>query len=242
MTGARRHRHRPRARRWWPAAVVVAVLAVVAGGWWLLPGSGDPVPAASTTAAPSPTSSAAPTPAGPVPTSTAPTTTAPPTATTAAPPTTSGAPATSAAPPPPSPAPAPAPAPAAAPAAEPGVEGEVVALVNAERAAAGCGPVAADAGLAGVARAHSADMRDRGYFSHTTPEGRSPWDRAAAAGVSGASAENIAQGHGDAASVVAGWMDSPGHRANILDCANTRLGVGVAQGAGGPWCTQLFGR
>ncbi|MFC7573793.1 CAP domain-containing protein [Klenkia terrae] len=115
-------------------------------------------------------------------------------------------------------------------------------LVNAERAAAGCGPVVADGGLAAVARAHSADMRDRGYFSHTTPDGLSPWDRAAAAGVSGASAENIAQGYGDGASVMAGWMDSPGHRANILDCSNTRLGVGIADGSGGPWWTQLFGR
>jgi len=238
MTGARRHRHRPRARRWWPAAVALAVLAVVGGGWWLLPGSGDPVPAAATSAAPSPTTTAAATTAAPAPTTTAATTTTAPPTTTAPAPTTTAPPTT---PPPPPPAPAPAPAPAA-PAPDPGVEGEVVALVNAERATAGCGPVASDAGLAGVARAHSADMRDRGYFSHTTPDGLSPWDRAAAAGVAGASAENIAQGYPDAASVVAGWMDSPGHRANILDCSNTRLGVGVAQGPGGPWWTQLFGR
>ncbi len=216
--------------------MAVAVLALVGGGWWLLPGSGDPVPAAATTAAASATTSA------PAPTTAAVPTTTVPTTTTAAPTTTTAAPTTEATtPPPPPPTTVAAPAPAA-PAPDPGVEGEVVALVNAERATAGCGPVASDAGLAGVARAHSADMRDRGYFSHTTPEGLSPWDRAAAAGVSGASAENIAQGYGDAASVMAGWMDSPGHRANILDCSNTRLGVGVAQGPGGPWWTQLFGR
>lgn len=117
----------------------------------------------------------------------------------------------------------------------------MLAIVIAERASAGCGPVAADEGLAGVARAHSVDMRDRGYFSHTSPEGLSPFDRAAGAGVAGSRAENIARGQSGAAAVMAAWMNSPGHRANILNCSLTRLGVGVAQGAGGPWWTQLFG-
>jgi uncharacterized protein YkwD len=121
------------------------------------------------------------------------------------------------------------------------VEGAVLALVNQERTAAGCAPVVADAGLAGVARAHSADMRDRNYFSHTTPEGVGPFDRARAAGVGYARAENIARGQADAAAVMQGWMDSPGHRANILDCSLTKLGVGVAEGPRGPWWTQLFG-
>jgi uncharacterized protein YkwD len=117
----------------------------------------------------------------------------------------------------------------------------VLALVNQERAAAGCAPVAADAALAGVARAHSADMRDRGYFSHTTPEGLDPFDRARAAGVGYARAENIARGQADPAAVMDAWMNSPGHRANVLDCSLTKLGIGVAEGAGGPWWTQLFG-
>ncbi|WP_091108894.1 CAP domain-containing protein [Geodermatophilus dictyosporus] len=117
----------------------------------------------------------------------------------------------------------------------------MLALVNQERAAAGCGPVAADAALAAVARAHSADMRDRGYFSHDTPEGLDPFDRARAAGVTYARAENIAAGQRDAAAVMASWMDSPGHRTNILNCSLTKLGVGVAEGSGGPWWTQLFG-
>ncbi|GAB3311387.1 hypothetical protein GCM10027451_23270 [Geodermatophilus aquaeductus] len=117
----------------------------------------------------------------------------------------------------------------------------MLALVNQERAAAGCAPVAADAALAGVARAHSVDMRDRGYFSHTTPEGLDPFDRARAAGVGYARAENIARGQADPAAVMDAWMNSPGHRANILDCSLTKLGVGVAEGAGGPWWTQLFG-
>ncbi len=132
-------------------------------------------------------------------------------------------------------APAPAPVPAGLDRA-----GQVLALVNQERAAAGCRPVSADGGLAGVAAAHSADMRDRGYFDHVNLAGQSPFDRASAAGVS-ARAENIARGQADAAAVMSSWMKSPGHRANILDCSLTRLGVGIADGGGGPWWTQLFG-
>ena len=90
-----------------------------------------------------------------------------------------------------------------------------------------------------VARAHSADMRDRGYFDHVDPEGLDPFDRAEQAGLT-ALAENIAVGQPDPAAVMADWMNSPGHRANILDCSLTHLGVGVAQGDGGPWWTQLF--
>jgi uncharacterized protein YkwD len=136
---------------------------------------------------------------------------------------------------------APEPEPAVTPAAPvaAGPEAQVVALVNAERAAAGCAPVVADAALADVARAHSADMRDRGFFSHVNPDQLDPFDRAAQAGLS-ARAENIAQGQPDAAAVMAAWMDSPGHRENILNCELTALGVGVAEGAGGPWWTQLL--
>jgi uncharacterized protein YkwD len=136
-------------------------------------------------------------------------------------------------------APAPAPAPAAAP-ADPSVEGQVLALVNQERAAAGCGALVANSGLASVARAHSADMRDRGFFDHVNLEGLDPFDRAAAAGLD-ARAENIAYGQPDPAAVMDAWMNSSGHRANILNCGLTSLGVGVAQGPGGPWWTQLFG-
>ncbi|MGY2003869.1 CAP domain-containing protein [Blastococcus sp. SYSU DS1024] len=155
-----------------------------------------------------------------------------PSATVAAPGSTSRAPAPAA-------AAAPPPAPPVTPAA-PSVEAEVLALVNAQRAQAGCGPVAPDSGLAAVARAHSTGMRDRGFFDHVDPDGLDPFDRAARAGVS-ARAENIARGQSDPAAVMASWMTSPGHRANILNCGLTRLGVGVATGSGGPWWTQLFG-
>jgi len=135
----------------------------------------------------------------------------------------------------------PAPVAAAAAAADPSAESAVLVLVNAARTAAGCAPVTADPALAAVARAHSADMRDCDYFSHTRPEGLSPFDRAERAGVDYSRAENIAYGQADAAAVMRAWLESPGHRANILDCDLTKLGVGVAEGPGGPWWTQLFG-
>ena len=148
------------------------------------------------------------------------------------------------------PAPSPVPTPSAptAPATSPqtpqpaggsGAEAQVLTLVNAERAAAGCRALVADPALAAVARAHSQDMRDRGFFSHENPDGLSPFDRAERAGIS-ARAENIARGQKDAAAVMDAWMNSSGHRANILNCGLTRLGVGVAEGSGGPWWTQLF--
>jgi uncharacterized protein YkwD len=117
----------------------------------------------------------------------------------------------------------------------------VPALVNEARVDAGCGALTADPALAAVARAHSADMRDRDYFSHTSPEGLSPFDRAERAGIDYSRAENIAFGQADATAVMEAWLESPGHRANILDCELTKLGVGVAEGPGGPWWTQLFG-
>jgi uncharacterized protein YkwD len=161
----------------------------------------------------------------------------------AAAPTPAAAPApTAAAAPAPTAAAPPAPTAAAASAAQadPGVEEQVLALVNAERADEGCGALVADEGLAAVARAHSADMRDRDYFGHVDRAGLDPFDRAEAAGVD-ARAENIAMGQPDAEAVMASWMDSSGHRASILDCSLTSVGVGVAEGSGGPWWTQLLG-
>jgi len=121
-------------------------------------------------------------------------------------------------------------------------EAQVLAIVNDERTDAGCGPVRSDAALRDLARAHSADMKARGYFDHNTPEGVTPWTRAERAGVTGLGAENIARGQKSAESVMRAWMNSPGHRANILDCTLTRLGVGVEEGDQGPWWTQEFGR
>lgn len=121
-------------------------------------------------------------------------------------------------------------------------EDRVLAAVNAERTTAGCGPVKADAKLRDLARAHSADMAARDYFDHNTPEGLTPWDRADKAGVTNLGAENIARGQKTPDAVMRAWMNSPGHRRNILDCGLKTLGVGVKEGANGPWWTQDFGR
>ena len=118
----------------------------------------------------------------------------------------------------------------------------VLALVNQERAKAGCDPVTADAPLTSLAQGFSEDMAARGFFDHTDPDGRTPWDRAARAKVSGLAGENIARGQTDARAVMNSWMHSEGHRKNILDCDFETLGVGVRFGPGGPWWTQDFGR
>ena len=123
----------------------------------------------------------------------------------------------------------------------PGAEADVLAAVNVARAESGCEPLASDEGLASVARAHSADMRDRSFFDHVNPTGLDPFDRAEAAGQTNARAENIAMGQPTPATVMAHWSDSPEHRANMLDCSLRTLGVGVAEGTAGHWWTQLFG-
>lgn len=121
-------------------------------------------------------------------------------------------------------------------------EAEVLRLVNVERAKVGCTPVRADAQLAALAGAFSTDMAERGFFDHTDPDGDTPWARAEQAGVTGLAGENIARGQADAAAVMDSWMNSDGHRANILNCDYTTLGVGVHFADGGPWWTQDFGR
>ncbi|KUO15056.1 CAP domain-containing protein [Streptomyces dysideae] len=120
---------------------------------------------------------------------------------------------------------------------------EVVELTNRERARAGLPPLAVDPALARAALAYSADMAARAFYSHTSPEGTQPWDRAAAAGARRRSiGENIACGQRSAAEVVDGWMNSPGHRANILKRDFTHIGIGFAGGGpAGTYWTQLFG-
>ncbi|MBC2905674.1 CAP domain-containing protein [Streptomyces cupreus] len=124
-----------------------------------------------------------------------------------------------------------------------GTATEVVDLTNRERARAGLPPLALDPILTTAAQAHSADMVARAFYSHISPEGSQPWDRAAAAGSRRRSiGENIACGQRSPAEVVQGWMDSPGHRANILKRDFTHIGVGFAGGGqAGTYWTQLFG-
>ncbi|MGW5443481.1 CAP domain-containing protein [Streptomyces asiaticus] len=120
---------------------------------------------------------------------------------------------------------------------------EVIALTNAERAAARLAPLAPDPRLTAAAQAHSDDMVARDFYSHTGPEGHQPWDRARAAGATHRGiGENIACGQRSPGEVVRGWMNSPGHRANILKPDFTHIGVGHATGSrAGTYWTQVFG-
>lgn len=118
---------------------------------------------------------------------------------------------------------------------------EVLELVNEERSKVGCSPLSANSALADLAESFSDDMAARDFFDHTDPDGKTPWDRAAKAGISSLGGENIARGQADAAAVMEAWMNSPGHKANILNCDFKTLGVGVHFGSGGPWWTQDFG-
>ncbi|GAA4001313.1 CAP domain-containing protein [Streptomyces marokkonensis] len=120
-------------------------------------------------------------------------------------------------------------------------QAQVLKLVNDERAKVGCSPVAANSALRELAEDFSEAMAAEGFFDHTDPSGATPWDRAEAAGISGLGGENIARGQADAQAVMDAWMDSPGHKANILNCDFQTLGVGVHFGSGGPWWTQNFG-
>ncbi|MGY0491522.1 CAP domain-containing protein [Streptomyces sp. WG-D5] len=126
-------------------------------------------------------------------------------------------------------------------ASEKSAQAQVLALVNQERSKAGCSPVTSDSGLTALATAFSDDMAARDFFDHTDPDGDTPWDRAKAAGITDLGGENIARGQANAQSVMDAWMNSPGHKANILNCDFKTLGVGVHFGSGGPWWTQDFG-
>ncbi|RLU96676.1 hypothetical protein CTZ27_16830 [Streptomyces griseocarneus] len=118
---------------------------------------------------------------------------------------------------------------------------QILALVNEERAKAGVRPLSASPRLAALAQAFSDDMARRGFFAHTDPDGRSPWDRAARRGIENLGGENIARGQPDARAVMDAWMNSSGHRANILNGDYRTLGIGINSGEGGPWWTQDFG-
>ncbi|MDH6136754.1 RNA polymerase sigma factor (sigma-70 family) [Kitasatospora sp. MAA4] len=119
---------------------------------------------------------------------------------------------------------------------------QVLALVNIQRSQNGCGPLTANSKLQAAAQGQSDDMAARHFFDHTNPDGAGPQQRIEAAGYQWSTwGENIAQGQPTPASVMDSWMQSPGHRANILNCDFKELGVGVHQGPGGPWWTQDFG-
>ena len=118
-------------------------------------------------------------------------------------------------------------------------EQEVIRLVNVERAKKGLKALAYDWQLARVARYKSQDMRDNRYFSHTSPVYGSPFQMMKSFGITYRSAgENIARGQVTPQAVVNAWMNSSGHRANILNASYTHIGVGYV--ADGRYWTQMF--
>ena len=118
-------------------------------------------------------------------------------------------------------------------------EAEVVRLVNEIRAQNGLKTLTHDWELSRVARYKSQDMKDNGYFSHTSPTYGSPFQMMKSFGISYRSAgENIARGQTTPQAVVNAWMNSSGHRANILNASYTHIGVGYVKD--GRYWTQMF--
>lgn len=115
----------------------------------------------------------------------------------------------------------------------------MVELVNEVRAENGLGALKLNAELSDVARTKSQDMRDKGYFAHESPTYGSPFDMMKSFGISYRTAgENIAMGYTTPEAVMDAWMNSPGHRANILNGSFTEIGVGYVKD--GNYWTQMF--
>lgn len=120
-------------------------------------------------------------------------------------------------------------------------EAQALRLLNQERKRRGLSTLRVDPKATIAARAHSADMCNRRYFNHRSPEGSAPWDRLRQAGARfTAAAENIAVGYTSAQGVHDGWMRSAGHRANRLNGRYGRVGIGVYRCEGRPTWTELF--
>jgi len=108
---------------------------------------------------------------------------------------------------------------------------ELVRLVNARRRSIGCPELKWDDRIAAVAQRHSRDMVKRNFFSHRNPKGKDPFDRLEEADLdSTAAAENIASGPQTGKEVYESWLNSPGHRRNMLNCRYLRHGVGREEG------------
>ncbi|MCM8711722.1 SafA/ExsA family spore coat assembly protein [Clostridium sp. SYSU_GA19001] len=120
------------------------------------------------------------------------------------------------------------------------LENEVIRLVNVERSKYGLKPLAANWELSRVARYKSQDMKNKNYFSHQSPTYGSPFQMMQHFGIVYRTAgENIAMGQRTPQEVMTAWMNSPGHRANILKAEYTEIGVGVAKDGSIYW-TQMF--
>ena len=113
-------------------------------------------------------------------------------------------------------------------------------LANCERRARGLSELSCDMRLVALGRQHSADMRDRDYFSHVNPQGQGPFERMDAVGLAyRAAAENIGLAP-TVAHAHRGWMDSDGHRQNVLREGLTHYGVGIVASERGYFKTALF--
>jgi uncharacterized protein YkwD len=126
-----------------------------------------------------------------------------------------------------------------------GLEQQMFAAHNAQRAAAGLPPLVLDGAVVSVARARATDMASKGYFAHTSPTGQTAFTLLRGAGISYRTAgENIAVNtFPEALSVstaMSGFMGSPGHRANILNPAFTRVGIGVAKSGSSIYYAVVF--
>ena len=122
------------------------------------------------------------------------------------------------------------------------MEKQVASLTNSKRKAAGLGSLTLDSQLSKLARMKAEDMAKKGYFSHTSPTYGSAFDMMKKYGVFYRTAgENIAKGQKTAEAVMNGWMNSSGHRANILSSAYTHIGVGYAKDSkGNTYWVQIF--
>ncbi|MDR0906125.1 MAG: CAP domain-containing protein [Oscillospiraceae bacterium] len=122
------------------------------------------------------------------------------------------------------------------------LEQKVADLVNKNRISAGLAPLKMNWELSRVARYKSQDMIDKKYFAHQSPTYGSPFVMMESFGLKfSAAGENIAYGQRTPAEVMQGWMDSPGHRANIMSNIYTQIGVGAAKASNGTlYWTQMF--
>jgi len=119
---------------------------------------------------------------------------------------------------------------------------QILGLVNQRRAEAGLKPLRIQPQLQQAAQKYADQMAGASSFSHTGTDGSTPFSRMAAAGFHGTMmGENIARGFSNPTSVMEAWMNSAGHRANILNPGYTDLGVGIAKGEGGMNWVQDFG-
>jgi uncharacterized protein YkwD len=122
------------------------------------------------------------------------------------------------------------------------VQQQVLALVNENRERGGCPDVSLDRRLILTAQGHAADMAKRDYFAHESPDGQGAGERVSDAGYRWSRyGENIARGQDSPYEVVDGWMHSPEHRENIMDCRLDEMGIGLAfDGERTPYWVQDF--